>query len=699
MEIGFRISAENMTGREFDRLISDLREMGATTEQVDRSARVFGSRLADVRTELGSVAIAADVSVTSLDLVGRSFDQVGIEMEGTRDGLTVLEGSAGDAETRIASLQEVIRESSVGYEDVVETAEQLKVLEGVTQSVVSEFQRFEDVVTRAIRESGVLVRNFVIEIVGLNSALSGTEDVFNSVGNGAELDTATQRLVHALDAVTRVSREGIETQIAVEGAALSRLSNQERAELEHAEKVRELAIGLHQLEVDFEGEKTRISGEEVEKRTEFYERASELRMEAARGTAEVEAQLNRNTARDLQLLVGVVSEYGQTQRQRFLDIVNTYRDHGRLMESAIEGAQNFIGITEVMGTALERTGAATIAFSAVLRRDLFEGLRTGVGYFDDFTRGVRDARLATLESEVALIETIARLEDGQAARDQRTQDIFGAGAARFRENEQGAISQGRAFVSELRREQPFSVDVLSEGAGDLVSAVPVDVVEAIKQSVELRRDANSEILQLEQEAAAEIQLYQESVTLSAENKAKAIERIERQTALQRIQIENEVSQRQRDSFQSVVTNFISGIGEMIIAEGQLALARRATNAIGTLFGGGTAAGAAASGGVGLLGGVLAPLLIGGAIVYGASSLISRSSRSADVYERSEIGSVRTPGEGGVFRGSQRQGETRASLESETPTLEANINVNVEASGTRLGQANERVRLKTERWGG
>ena len=48
---------------------------------------------------------------------------------------------------------------------------------------------------------------------------------------------------------------------------------------------------------------------------------------------------------------------------------------------------------------------------------------------------------------------------------------------------------------------------------------------------------------------------------------------------------------------------------------------------------------------------------------------------------------------------QTPGLTRASQETDTPVLEANINVNVEASGTRLGQANERVKLKTERWGG
>ena len=108
-------------------------------------------------------------------------------------------------------------------------------------------------------------------------------------------------------------------------------------------------------------------------------------------------------------------------------------------------------------------------------------------------------------------------------------------------------------------------------------------------------------------------------------------------------------------------------------------------------------GGAVVGGAGLLSGVLLPLLGGIGLAYGASQLLSRSGPSAEVYQRSEYGTVGSGGEA-TRTVSSNSGVTRASQEG-TPTLEANLNVTVEASGTRLGQANERVKLKTSRWCG
>ena len=493
----------------------------------------------------------------------------------------------------------------------------------------------------------------------------------SGIGDVLEWEGATQRLLRALESVSEVSREDISVQVAVEGAALMRLDNQERAESEHASKLQDIAVELRQLEVESEQEKTRVTRESVLERTELTERAVDVL------TADV------------------------------------------VPGGVFEQARDFIALTDGIEESMQRLETGLYAFSEIFSREFTNSIQSGMSVLEEFQQSLGAPRLAVLTEEVRGSDVLSRLESGQSARDERTAERFAAGASRFRSaevredrralsffdglspdvqraidsyREERAIELGTDIPEQLSQVRTAS-DRLSVGAGDLVASVPLDVVDAVTDIVEVRRDANAELVILEEEAAAEIQLVQESVTLSAENKAKAIERIERETALRRIRIENEVSERQRASFQSVVTNFLSGVGQMIAAEAQLALARRATNALSGVFGGG---GAVAAAGSGLFSSVLLPLLGGLTVAYGATKLIAPSSPSADVYERLQYG---VSGEGSDRSVVETPGLTRASQETDTPILEANISVNVEASGTRLGQANARERLKTERWGG
>ena len=541
----------------------------------------------------------------------------------------------------------------------------------------------------------------------------------------SELEGVTQRLLRALESVEEVSREDISVQVAVEGAALMRLDNQDTGGVTPQdtggvtppllERFQDIAVELRQLEVEFEQEKTRITREEVEKRTELNERAESEHVSRLQELAvelrqlEVESEQERT-----QITRDAVSERTELN-ERSVDVLTA----GVVPREAFEQARDFIALTDGVEQSIGRLETGLYAFSEIFRRGFMESLRSGMSVLEEFRESLGAPRLAVLTEEVRESDVLSRLEDGQSARDERTAERFAAGAARFRSaeviedrralsffdglspdvqraidsyREERAVELGTDIPEQLSQVRTAS-DRLSVGAGDLVAAVPFDVVDAVTDIVEIRRDANAELVILEEEAAAEIQLVQESVTLSAENKAKAIERIERETALRRIRIENEVSEHQRASFQSVVTNFLSGVGQMIAAEAQLALARRATNALSGVFGGG---GAVAAAGSGLFSSALLPLLGGLTVAYGATKLIAPSSPSADVYERLQYG---VSGEGTDRSVVETPGLTRASQETDTPILEANINVNVEASGTRLGQANARERLKTERWGG
>ena len=489
------------------------------------------------------------------------------------------------------------------------------------------------------------------------------------------------RLLRALEAVSEVSREDILVQVVVsDESGMGR----ERSELEHVSRLQDIAVELRQLEVSFEQEKTRVTREEVEKRTEtsLNERAVENRID----TLERESESRLTTE--------IALPDGIDESIRRLGVgLSVFREFTR----------EIIGVLQSGVSVLDefRQGLDVPRLAVLTETEIPEGLRASQ-LFEDASSGIsfKETQPKELPATVfqASPEHNAPMQaqqpdkptqlgindsDGLSPDVQRVIDLY---------REERAVELGTDIPEQLSQVATAS-DRLSVGAGDLVAAVPFDVVDAVTDIIEIRRDANAELVILEQEAAAEIQLIQESVTLSEENKAKAIERIERETALRRIRIENEVSERQRASFQSVVTNFLSGIGKMIAAEAQLALARRATNALSGVFGGG---GAVAAAGSGLFSSVLLPLLGGLSLAYGATKLIAPSSPSADVYERSQYG---VSGSGSGQNAVQTSGLTRASEETDTPVLEANINVSVEASGTRLAQANDRVRLKTNRWGG
>lgn len=635
-EISIRIEAKDMTSQQFDRLINELEETIAKTQQVEGNTLGFGNGLTGMQTLLLNTAEGAGALTDALEVVGQNFVQGEIQLEGYHNGLIALEESAAATDDRLMHLKETIQRPNVSLDEPIETAVQFRTVE-------SEAQRANRSVTAFTK--------------GLQT----------------------------------------EAQIAVEDATLARLSNQQRVESEHLEKIRDMAAQVWQLEIDYELDKTRITLEEVDKRTQINEHATQLRIDSAK----------REAANQLKTHQDTVSEISETLREfddinrldstysNFSELVLTQDDTSR---EVLEQTHRFIIQTDGVESSLQNLETSLYEFSSIFRQEFLETLLSGASLLGDFSDRFRASGLDTFAEDVQKTDVISRVDAGQVSREQRTGEISAIGAETYQQHGKYDTENALSFVSNLPREQPLSLERLTEGTGNLVSAVPLDVVEALTDVVQVRRDANAALVQLEQEAAAEIKIIQESVTLTAENKAKAIERVERQTALERIRIENEVSQRQRESFQSVVTNFVSGIGQMIAAEAQLALARRATDALGGLFGDGLTAAAAASS-AGLFSSVLFPLLGGLSLAYGATELIGYSSPSIDVYQKYHNADVGGSGARTNPIVVQRQETTSTEQETDGTPIEANITVNVEASGTRLAQANSRVQLKTERWGG
>ena len=134
--------------------------------------------------------------------------------------------------------------------------------------------------------------------------------------------------------------------------------------------------------------------------------------------------------------------------------------------------------------------------------------------------------------------------------------------------------------------------------GNLVGAVPGDIFNAFLQSVDIQAAAEADLLVLAEQTAREKTRIYEDQTLSAQQQADALVNVEAKAAERRIDIERRVASEKRRAFDSVVTNFLSGIIRMIAAEVQLQIAKKVTAALG--FGSAASgAGAAAFGPAGL----------------------------------------------------------------------------------------------------
>ncbi|MDE0482896.1 MAG: hypothetical protein OXI67_09985 [Candidatus Poribacteria bacterium] len=175
-------------------------------------------------------------------------------------------------------------------------------------------------------------------------------------------------------------------------------------------------------------------------------------------------------------------------------------------------------------------------------------------------------------------------------------------------------------VPDFERAQQAIIDTISNVPVDLLSAT-YDSLVKIPQQMEMALDT------LQENTQTRIQEIKESEILSSRQKASQIEQIEKDAAQRRTQIEKQANQAKIDSFQSVVTNFIGGIGRMIAEQVKLRAATAVTNALlgapGQSGGGGGIGGILGSA-LPFLAAVNPALAIGGGLALGAAALFSGS---------------------------------------------------------------------------
>lgn len=179
----------------------------------------------------------------------------------------------------------------------------------------------------------------------------------------------------------------------------------------------------------------------------------------------------------------------------------------------------------------------------------------------------------------------------------------------FSEAQRKTITELRQLPTYIRTLANVPSDAL-RFAYDALVAVPAQTRAALQQ---LKTDTQQNILEINN-----------SEVLSAREKAKQIETIEKNAAERRKTIEQEASQAKITAFNRVVRNFIAGIGRMVAEQVKLRAAASLTN---TLFG--TSQGGNA--GIGGLLGSVVPFLaanpavaIGGGVALGAAALFASS---------------------------------------------------------------------------
>ena len=636
-------------------------EQIAKTAQVIRNRSGFAERIDELRTYIETLSEASNAYNESLG--GGAGRALGLLADSGPTGdrqahenrqeririsereLAILNNLNKGRELTLDQLREFdqIVATNLRQAQLRDDAEAVGKLEEAAKLVVKEFQRLEQETIQAasripesVAQAGTSLRNFRFEVIELGANVRDAQDAFSDVANISELETATQSLLRAQQKLTETKLDEIDAEIDIEGAALSRLSNSERASSEHYKKLIELATQRRQIVLQSEYDETRIKRQEVSKRTQFEEEYAQQVIEYGRRVAEarrIQQQERANELRTAAQQIGAIEN--EDDRTRLSNVFGGLLAQDVVPAEALRRAQNAVDVIEGISNSLNSVEPAARAVAAAFSNRLVQGIQTVNGYWGQMGEGIRETREALLELGIAiddvarqqqavrLIEVETRIQEGQAERDQTTRDRFQTGADTFNENERRTIAQGQTFVARLRSQQLAG----EQGEiGRVVAEVPEDIIRATLDSlIAIPRQLEQQLEQLDQVKLDRIADINEEERLSAAEKAQRILEIERDFARRRIQIEQDANQAKIDSFRAVVTNFIGGIGRMIAEQLKLRAATAVTN---SLFGN------PQTGTTGLLGGLGAGVsavnpLLGLGLAGGAAVLSSLFSGSFD----------------------------------------------------------------------
>ena len=126
---------------------------------------------------------------------------------------------------------------------------------------------------------------------------------------------------------------------------------------------------------------------------------------------------------------------------------------------------------------------------------------------------------------------------------------------------------------------------IAGGIGNLIGDMPGDMIEGMvlrPRKIEQRHEEKAD--DLEQHKRDRIADIRDNPLISKRQQDAQIERLEERHQERMRDLQKDTDKEKQKSFNSVVTNFVSGIGKMIAEEAQLRLARNTTNKVFEAFG-------------------------------------------------------------------------------------------------------------------
>lgn len=101
-----------------------------------------------------------------------------------------------------------------------------------------------------------------------------------------------------------------------------------------------------------------------------------------------------------------------------------------------------------------------------------------------------------------------------------------------------------------------------------ITSIPADIANVFRERRRIEHDAQEDILQINRDTQDRIKEIQSNTTLSHIEKLRQIEQAERQSADRRKRIEEDLNKAKSQAFKGYVQSFLSGIARMIQAEAQ-----------------------------------------------------------------------------------------------------------------------------------
>ena len=731
-------SAEALNTRNYEGVIRQLQNYQAELEETirieqrSRSARARQGRARRISGGGGFVDQGDDNFYNQALTVARSsaqsvqgllniFNQLNSGVELSIEQLREFDRLV--ARTLFAARQE-------GNESIV------NILEGTSQQVRDLFAELEGGNRRIQREAIEPIRNFRLELIGLNAELDNAQDAFRDATTAADVDTTTQRLQEALRAVYELEQAEIQAELNRLGLAISRLPAEDRINSELVTQYQNTLAEKLQLDVEYERDADQIRRDGTDAQQQILDAEARATEAAYNRRLAYGRRYNAQIRRQQQERANEFARTGERLqaiedeelRARLGSLTGQFINQGLAPQEALDRALNFRNTLEGLPDILERAEAGTRALSFVVGNQLRNAyqdatrtleryaLRTGAsGNLTRLPDALQQAELSARERTPNILQGFFTSLDALSERTETRRRIR-EGAPQLAQAELLAIEGQRlslpgsgggglsVFENQLLREreeldarQRSSAAVAQFGADTGLAGIDAVVNSLITIPSQLNReienieaDLQNRLNRLQEDTQLRIEDINEDEVLSASLKAQRIEDIEQESADRRVQIQQaaaqQIEQAQRlsdqariDSFRGVVSSSLLGIAQIVRAEAQAAIAKHIFDTVRA----GTYNPLAILRGTGGLAAIYAAST---AAQAGIAAILPESTPATQVFaaQTSQTATARPL--------------TRAAAESGGTTV-ADITVNVEASGTRLGQANSRQEIKNREWGG